>query len=284
MRLSQLDHQGASAANFLVSVGEYFIQEECGLRPRLSLAKMSGSDTMAFRSFAYVDVLRTVCTQGRRTVFEMGDLPDEPPPGPSPLNSYTDESLAEEELRRDSVAGDALSVHLGLPLGLLLGFAAVSNLIYDSATLDPNEAKRQASAILTRLKNWVSPASSTPIADSVQHVSDLTTQEIWRQAAIIYLHTSLLRHGPLAAPVRRALAQILKLANALAEPDPGAHPSVFTARARAPAWFLAATVAVTAEEREACRDRLEECGEGKVWRDNRRWGRSCGLRRMRMGS
>lgn len=106
------------------------------------------------------------------------------------------------------------------------------------------------------------------ITDSAQHISDLATQEIWRQAGLIFLHTSLLKFGPLAAPVRRAVAQAVRLSSALAPPDPGAHPSVFTARARAPAWFVVATAAVSAEEREACRERLEECGEGRVWRDN----------------
>lgn len=269
LRLGQIERQGASAAYFLLACGDYFIQEECGARPRLNLTTLAGSECVFFRSFAYLDVIRTICVKGRKTVFDLrsGDAPEDGT-APGPLCPPREVLLKPDEGAVEPVMGDALSVHLGLPVGLLLCFASISNLLVDSADLGGAELDAQAAAILRRIRAWRPPPSEHDVTDSALHISDLATQEIWRHACLIYFHSTLQKLGPLATPLRASLKQVLQLASSLLPADHGQHPSVFTARARAPAWFLAATVAVTAEEREVCREHLEECGDGKVWRDN----------------
>lgn len=88
-----------------------------------------------------------------------------------------------------------------------------------------------------------------------------------RQTALIFLHSSLFRLGPLATPLRTALAQIIKLSAALVEPSPDS-PTIFIDAARCPIYFLAATIAITEADREVCRDGLLACGPGKAFRDN----------------
>lgn len=91
--------------------------------------------------------------------------------------------------------------------------------------------------------------------------------EVALQAALIYLHSSLFRLGPLASPIRSALSQIIKLSSSLTEPDLEA-PSIFLDASRCPIYFLAATVALTEEDREVCREGLIACGPGKAFTDN----------------
>lgn len=241
--------------------------EECGPRPRVNLSQLTGSESIAIRSFVYLDVFRTIFIRGKRTIFEFSTDPELEP---SPLRP-THQTAMDLEAGSDPVTSEALSVHLGLPVGLCQQFAAISNLAVDAPALVPDELAAQADAILSAIKSWRPTVPTSPITNSALHISDLATQEIWRHAALIYYHQTLLHMGPLATALRTSLKQIVQLSHSLLPPDPtgpSSFPSVFLARARAPAWFLAATCAVTEDEREVCREHLAECGEGKVWKEN----------------
>jgi len=272
MRLGQLDHQPAGTANFLLSVGDQFVLEERGTQPRINFGQSVGMLEGILHIFAYADVLRTVAQPGRRTLFALEDDPARAVPAAEPQPVEGDE-LTSLMLSSDAVLSEAPGVHLGLPRGLLVCLAATTNLACDAPTLAHDQLARRADPILARLAAWTpAPAPPRESSDSsVQRVVEVAEQEAWRQAGFIYAYTALYRMGPLDTPVRSAVRQAVRLAGVLALPDVGEGEvgAVFGARAQAAVWFLVGMVAVTAEEREACRARLRACGEGRVWRGNR---------------
>jgi hypothetical protein len=100
-------------------------------------------------------------------------------------------------------------------------------------------------------------------SDSVASVARLAALEVWRHAALIHMYRSVHRTGPLHPSVRNALAQILALSKTLDL----AAPDMLHGTLACP-LFLAATVAVTPEDRAACRKRLKEIGPEQVWQAN----------------
>ncbi|KAM0750783.1 hypothetical protein T439DRAFT_380644 [Meredithblackwellia eburnea MCA 4105] len=252
MRLAQIHRYGAAPANFLLLIGEFFIKEELGERPSVDLPNLTGVHNMCIREFVYADVFRTMCVRNRRTVFDLSkalplvDLPS--------WDEFT--------------TSEALRVRLGLPVELLLCFAAVSNLAVDKPNMDPAEFLEAASGIESSIKRWRSdPRTAGDMEDSSGYISDLANFEMWRQTALIYLHQTLHQAGCLSKVLKAALAQFLQLSHSLLPPTPNA-PSVFSNASRACCWFLASTVATSEADRNACRDGMLACGIGKVYQDN----------------
>ena len=85
----------------------------------------------------------------------------------------------------------------------------------------------------------------------------------------MYLFRTLCKRGMLSKLVRDSLSEFLRSANilrGLSLEDDDTH--VFSRASRGPAWFIAATNAVTDEERRMCARGLGECGSEKVFRTN----------------
>ncbi|ORY92565.1 fungal-specific transcription factor domain-domain-containing protein [Leucosporidium creatinivorum] len=255
MRLAQINRHGAAPARFLELAGEAFTKQELGDRPQFNFAVNARCEDLAMRCYCYKDVWRSVCTRGRPTLFRLSNSPDPlvPDAPQGPVNRRT------------------LSIHLGLPVGLLIYFADVSNLIAEAPNLAQQVIQQRGMEIKRRIETWVPDAQLAMEAatDSASYVADLASQEMWRHTALIYLHSSLFRLGPLATPLRAALSQIIKLSSALVEPSPDS-PAIFVDAARCPIYFLAGTIAITEADREVCRDGLLACGPGKAFVENGR--------------
>ncbi|GAA5855732.1 hypothetical protein JCM8547_001662 [Rhodosporidiobolus lusitaniae] len=250
----QLDVESAAAGYALLAVGEVFLIERLGVHPTLNLATLTSTEQLPLRLFACIDVFRSIAQADRPTLF---NLPLPTPSDPTPLDTSS-----------------ASTSYLGLPLHLLPCLAATSNLAARARAVPPTvtaeELAEEASRIENAIKKWraISLGSEEGGEDSMAVIADLATKEMWRHSALLHLYQAVLRLGCLASCVRHSLRQILTLGSCTATPS---RPVDFSAGAlRAFPFFLAATVAITEDERKACRAGLSGCGKAKVYEDNRR--------------
>ncbi|KAM0751037.1 hypothetical protein T439DRAFT_325193 [Meredithblackwellia eburnea MCA 4105] len=251
MQLHQFDQAGAPGVYAILLVGEFFVREALGTTPRLDTSSISDPSTIMLWAFAYADVLRTVCLPRQRSLFDYVGLPGTA--GQTPLKDLPNVYFS----------------HIGLPVGLLLCFAAASNLGVDSANLTFEVVRTRAVAIEEAIRSWrPAPPDLTTLLDSSTYVDEVTTQEMWRHAALIYLYQSVYRVGCLSKVIRTALKQILKLGSRQISAADDVSGSVYATSVRGCPWFLAATVAIQSEDRELCRRGLDSCGPQKVHRDN----------------
>ncbi|KAK4705356.1 hypothetical protein P7C70_g845, partial [Phenoliferia sp. Uapishka_3] len=244
----------------ILLIGEFFIKEARGPNPPLDLSSLSGVSNVALGCFAYTDVLASMCMKHRRTIFNIAGLPGDDLSSPS-----TPPQLAQRQtgdLRLDS--------HLGLPVGLLLCLAAISNLSVDMAGMDADLVRAKANKIEEAIRNWrLPPPLGGPLetSNSLLWVEEVKTSEMWRQTALIHLFQSVHNLGPLAPVLRHSLSQMLALGH-----RPGAttdtEDSLWAGSLRACPWFMAATISVLPDEREKCRQGLRQCGPQKGYTDN----------------
>jgi hypothetical protein len=170
----QINRHGAAPARFLELAGEAFTKQELGDRPSFNFAVNARTEDLATRCFCYKDVWRSVCTRGRPTLFHLSNTPDpllaDAPQGP--------------------VNRRSLSIHLGLPVGLLLCFANICNLIAEAPTLAPPVVKQRGMEIKRRIETWVPDAQLAMEAatDSASYVADLASQEMWRHVSLQRAH------------------------------------------------------------------------------------------------
>lgn len=160
--IPQITRNGATASYFLLLIGEYFVKESLGPNPILDLTTSVAPSQLAIRMFAYADVLRTMCIRGRPTTFELIATPNASPDSPDGLTSRS------------------ISVHLGLPAGLLICLAVTSNLVCCESVLSVEEVKERGAAIERDILAWRPEVEKDDVLDSAQYVSDIATQELWR--------------------------------------------------------------------------------------------------------
>jgi hypothetical protein len=151
----------------------------------------------------------------------------------------------------------------------MLLFAAITNLAMDIGALDSHEVRAQALELEQRISSWRGCSTTDETATGLARVDQATTEEMWRIGAMIHLNTSVRRLGPMATCLRQALGSILTLGAHRAAPSQ-LHPraSSFMGAERACPWFLASMLALSSEERAACRTGLLSCGPHKVVQDN----------------
>ncbi|KAK4703559.1 hypothetical protein P7C70_g2654, partial [Phenoliferia sp. Uapishka_3] len=252
MLLHQFDQAGGAGTYAILLVGEFFVREALGTNPRLDVASISDASRISLWAFAYADVLRTVCLPRRKCLFDFAGLPGSP-------RSEATKSLSDQNFS-----------HFGLPVGLLVCFAAISNLSCDSTTMSPEMVRSKALSIEEAIRDW-RPALPDigSLLDSSAYVDATTTQEMWRQACLIYLYQSVYHVGCLNLVIQSALRQILRLgARQIVQPADDVSGSVYARSVRGCPWFLAASVAILPDDREHCRQALEACGPQRAYRDN----------------
>ncbi|GAA5848874.1 hypothetical protein JCM9279_002971 [Rhodotorula babjevae] len=200
---------GAGAASFIRLLGEHFITE-LG-RPLLDLSSVRDPETLLLAIFGWHDVVRCITSGKRRVLFTYTCLPGEP--------SAADSSVLVDDV--NSVVCE-LPVLLGLPVGLMVCAAAISNLSAERDALPDEVVKAKAAAIETAIRGWRPPAlSAHDLADSAKFLERISTGEMWRHAVIIYLYQSVWAHGPLSHVILAALQQILHIgARVLATYEP----------------------------------------------------------------
>ncbi|GJN89920.1 hypothetical protein Rhopal_002909-T1 [Rhodotorula paludigena] len=285
---------GAAASTVLRRLGDTFV-EELGPRPLLDVVKLDSYDRVLLSMYAWSDCVRTITVPKKRTLFAFTRLPGEP-------------SVDSPGTLVDSVTDfvSPLPSLVGLPVGLMLCFAATSNLSAEMDALPDEVVKAKATAIEKAIRAWHLPTPTAhELADSAYYMETLTNSEMWRHAAIIYLYQAVYLHGPLSKVILASLQQILQLGArslvqyeqstsrlapgsdspaALATPPTTTTPSVTSPAAppptsetmdrffspvhRAVPFFLAGTCALLPSEREVCLRGLRACGPAKGWSDD----------------
>lgn len=125
---------------------------------------------MALRAFAYTDVLHTICIPRRRTLFAFTSLPGD---------SATPTDVSTPNTGDDT--DRAVEIHLGLPVGLLLCLAAISNLSAEMAAFPEEVVALKAHAIEKTIRDWRPLApDAAALADSISYLDNLATCEMWR--------------------------------------------------------------------------------------------------------
>lgn len=124
----------------------------------------------------------------------------------------------------------------------------------------------KANAILHNLRIFtpvISPEDADPETDSIENVATVAVQEVWRQAALIHFYQSVYRCPATHAPLQACLQQILHLGKIIEMTG----PILLEALLSLP-LFLAASVAVTKTDRQACRNRLNGLGNAVAHKQN----------------
>lgn len=162
----QLDHQGATAGYAIFLVGELFVTQALGPRPRLDFSTLEAHN-QCLRVIAFTDVMRTICLGNRKTLFDLAGQP-----GDHRTNS--------ERGRHEGTTSGACSTFLGLHVDLLLCFAASSNLSVDMATLALEEVRTKALIIENAIRAWrAAPPDAETLRDN-SFAATTATQEMWR--------------------------------------------------------------------------------------------------------
>lgn len=302
LQLFQLEQYGAAAGNAILLLGDYFVTEALGPRPTLDLQSLSGPASVMYRSFAYTDVLRCFALGDRRTLFALAGVPGEvqgvgaganslpgsgaasaaqSPVGETALEGGTESSSNKEGSGGAVWARDREHNPWGLPPALLLAIAGIVNLAQDvkQGLVFSDEYNRRRDTLETAIRSW-RPSADSPwpgsmphgveeaADDSVRTMEHMTTAEMWRHAALIYLYQALDHHGPLHPLIRRSVAQLLALGSRDATQatatavgfDTGAttaekykHVFNITHNERAMQWFVCGTCVISPQEREFCR-------------------------------
>ncbi|CEL55083.1 hypothetical protein RSOLAG1IB_01091 [Rhizoctonia solani AG-1 IB] len=121
------------------------------------------------------------------------------------------------------------------------------------AQLSNEEAALQGSELAQMIRTW--QFRRVEAIGSLLRVSRIAAQEIWRHAAILYVHHAILKSDSSQPFVKDSVKNIIKLASTL---KPGVTPDCFLA---AP-YFIAGTFAVSQKDRYTLRSRLMSCGNG----------------------
>lgn len=168
LQYHQFDSAGSAAAISVIRLGELFVTTSLGEHPRINFETLTEPEVVPLRCFAYAEVLGAVYTKGRRTIFDIAHLPDAdddaPTPGALP-------------------SGDArFETHLGLPVGILLCLAAVSNLSVQLDSLESDVVERRRDMIEAAIRQWrPSRIPGGEGSDSVSFLEEVRISEIWRQ-------------------------------------------------------------------------------------------------------
>ncbi|GAA5991835.1 hypothetical protein JCM10908_002228 [Rhodotorula pacifica] len=290
MQTYQFDQYGAAAANAILLLGEYFINEALGPQPLLDLSAIRDSANVLLTVVAWSDCIRCICIPRRRTLFAFSNLPGEP-------SSDSSSSAVVDDVTSQPYD---VTAHQGLPVGLMLCVAATANLACEMDALPDEVVKVKAQGIENAVREWKPPPpDAQDLADSAGYVEKVSTSEMWRHAVIVFLYQVVHRHGPLSKPIRDAVQQILQIGVRMlnhhsqrppaSAASPGAsHSKSGTSRAASPGaeqsvayddylsapatravpWFLAGTCAILAGDRALCRRGLEACGKQQGYRDN----------------
>ena len=108
------------------------------------------------------------------------------------------------------------------------------------------------------------PRTAEP-GDSASALAHTALHELWRQAAMILLHTVGLGRGPLAKEVQKCVAQVRAIAPTVRLRNP---PPFWTSLPACP-WFIVSTVAIGESDREMCRQNLLAVGDSPTYKANR---------------
>ncbi|BGP23005.1 proteophosphoglycan ppg4 [Rhodotorula toruloides] len=233
------------AANAVLAIGDLFVMQARGINPPLDLDTLVDHDKAALRLFAYLDILRCVTQPSRTMVFDFVGLPG--------FGGATGPDRSIEN------GPASFSTWFGLPGPLVSCLAACVRLVQTRSHMTSERAEAIAIAIESTIREWRLPrVDPRAFTDSVTMVSHTITLEMWRHATLIYFFSTIRNVGCLSSDVRRSLDQIVQLGTQQKAPPSPSNMDADTPHwTRQFPWFIAATVAVKSDDRQACREGLK---------------------------
>ncbi|ORY81283.1 fungal-specific transcription factor domain-domain-containing protein [Leucosporidium creatinivorum] len=240
---------GPSAYYSSLTLTDILISSALGPRPRPYSNAMHGVLNFLLRGHAYRDVMRSLALGNRSTLFDFSP----PPTGGSPLPTFT-------VFGDITIEGDSTFM-AGLPASMVVFLAEMCNLKQEEGGLGKAEIRRRAEELERRILEW-KPLERALQEARLEELDSIATREMWRCAALINLRTTLYGLGALHTSLRQALKQLITFG--IIPPDPSSLPlpsfspriSPSAVMERAAPWFFAATVAVSEQDRETCREAL----------------------------
>ncbi|KAM0747390.1 hypothetical protein T439DRAFT_329119 [Meredithblackwellia eburnea MCA 4105] len=258
----QIESIGGAGVQGLMMIAGLFVKSRLGDDYTLDFELVLSSHQFLLLMFAYYDILHTIVMPFPHLVITSykGMPGSRSPLVPTP----------EYETWLKNIASSPLTVHQGLPVALALCFAGISTLASEMMNgLDLGETMRRAGEIAQAIRSWKAEIhyDNDEELGSYKAIVEATTQEMWRQAALIYLHYSIHRMGCMAQALRNPALQIIQLGTITYSPPNGEQDLHLAMSHRACPWFLAATCAISPQEREQCRTGLKMCGTHRGFRE-----------------
>ncbi|GAA5857992.1 hypothetical protein JCM8547_006654 [Rhodosporidiobolus lusitaniae] len=276
----QYDRFGNEACNAVLLVADFFVTQKLGPSPLIDFSLLNDFTGHLVHPFVWLDVLRCLCLGSRRPHFSFPSLP-----GSSSFSPVTPPG--------------AFSPFPGIPVVLMLCMAAIAELDMDrkEGKVGEEEVREKAGRIEGVLREWKpDPPTGHEVEDLGKYFEEVQTQEMWRQAIIIYLYQSIHHHSPVSRVLISCMQAILKIgvplldsyippSSALAADTP---TSVFCSNgdptvdevtawsekyygppaARSGPFFLAGTVALHPHDRALCRRGVIAAGPLRGFQDN----------------
>ncbi|BGO97901.1 Proteophosphoglycan ppg4 [Rhodotorula toruloides ATCC 204091] len=246
------------AGNAVLAIGDLFVMQARGVNPPLDLDTLVDHDKAALRLFAYLEILRCVTQPARTMVFDYVGLPG--------FGGATGPDRPVE------TGPASFSTWFGLPGPLVSCLAACVRLVQTRSHMTPERAEAIAAAIESTIREWRLPrVDPRSFPDSLTMVAHTATLEMWRHATLIYFFSTIRNIGCLSSDVRQSLDQIVQLGSQQKAPQSPSNMDADTPHwIRQFPWFIAATVAVTPDDREACREGLKVFWCDKASEENTR--------------
>lgn len=202
----------------------------------LDVTTMSGDNTIDVRIFSWCDILSSMA-MSRPTLF----------------NYRTNIDSSQRNHYPPDVGLEWLS---GCPDTLAITLARISNLRHS------NLSQFNKLVEATRIEQTVLSWSGLPQGTnrSLQVVSRMAVQEIWRHTALLYLHQAIYKSNAEHCTVQNSMKQIIRLSSTF---KAGQNPDCFLAVP----YFIAASFAISPQNRSYLRTRLLGCGNEQYLRD-----------------
>ncbi|CAE6472283.1 unnamed protein product [Rhizoctonia solani] len=204
----------------------------------IDLLNLSGEQTFDLRCFAWCDILSSMALSRPTLLGYDSDIHNLPKDG-----DFTDPDKGIEWI-------------FGCPDVLAVLMARTSALRHSRASCEEKVAR--GSEIQQLIQDW----GFRPVLAqrSALRVARLAAQEIWRHAAILYIHQSIFKSDPSHPVVKSSVKHIIQMASTLI---PGMNPDCFLSVP----YFIAGSFAISQKDRYTLRSRLLTCGNERFLRN-----------------
>ncbi|CAE6432816.1 unnamed protein product [Rhizoctonia solani] len=204
----------------------------------IDLLKLSGEKTFDLRCFAWCDILSSMALSRPTLLNYESDIHN-----PPQSTDFADPDKGVEWI-------------FGCPDVLTILLARTSALRH--ARVSPEEKMAHGREIQQLMQDWrFQPVLAQ---NSALRVARLAAQEIWRHAAILYVHQSVFKSNSGHPVVKNSVKNIIQIASTLAR---GMNPDCFVAVP----YFIAGSFAVTPKDRYTLRSRILTSGNENFLRN-----------------
>ncbi|KAM0747955.1 hypothetical protein T439DRAFT_383018 [Meredithblackwellia eburnea MCA 4105] len=231
----QIESIGGAGVSGAMSLADLFVKSRLGEDFELDFSAILSPRHIPLLFYAYYDILRAVASPTpRRLMTEFKGMPG---------RSVILPLCPDDRKWLKGVSASPFGVHLGLPIPLALCFAGIATLEADMDSEDTTSTLLRANEIEEAIRAWKPeiPYDNDEPLGGYKAIVAATTQEMWRQAALIYLHSSIHKMGCMSRALRIPTLQILQLGSVTYGDSPGESDHQTSMSHRACAWFFAAT-------------------------------------------